>query len=114
MIDAHHGWNLSFKPITLGFIFSLILTAAAYRIVTHYHLSNTVLTAAVVVLGCVQAVLQLIFFLHIGLESKPHWNTMFLLYMVFLIIILVGGSIWIMHHLGYNVMPTMDKLHNMW
>ena len=113
MIDAHHNWNLSFKPITLGFIFSLILTAAAYRIVTHYHLSNMVLTSAVVVLGCVQAVLQVIFYLHVGLEAKPHWNTVMFLFMVLLMVIVVGGSLWIMHNLGYNVMPSMEKFHQM-
>lgn len=114
MIDAHHGWNVSFKPVTLGFVFSLILTAAAYRIVNYHHLSNTVLVTTIIVLGCAQAILQLIFFLHVGLEAKPHWNTTMLLFMIFLMVILVGGSIWIMHHLGYNLMPDMDKLRNMW
>lgn len=105
MIDAHHGWNVSFKPLIIGFIFSLILTLAAYRIVVHYHLSCWVLTFTLIGLGVIQAFVQLVFFLHLGLESKPRWNLMMFFFTVLLIIVLVGGSLWIMHNLNYNVMP---------
>jgi cytochrome o ubiquinol oxidase operon protein cyoD len=114
MIDTHHRWNMSFKPAVLGLVFSVVLTAAAFRIVTHHHLANLALIATVVILGVIQAILQLIFFLHIGLESKPHWNLKLTLYMTMIIFILVGGSVWIMHHLGYNTMPPTDTLENMW
>lgn len=114
MIDGHHGWNVSFKPIILGFIFSIVLNSAIYRILTHHHLSNKVLVAAIITFSCIQAILQLIFFLHVGLETKPHWNTIMLIFITCLIFILVGGSIWIMNHLGYNLMPEIDKMRNMW
>jgi len=113
MIDTHHGWNFSFKPIFIGFVLSVIFTAAAYRIVTHYHVSKMMMTEAVVILAVAQAVLQLIFFLHLGLESKPRWNTFMFLSMLFFIVVLVAGSVWIMWHLGYNTMPEMDKLRQM-
>ena len=111
MIDAHHGWNLSFKPVILGFIFSLILTLASYRIVVHYHLSCGVLTFSLLSLAIVQVFIQLIFFLHLGLESKPRWNLMMFFFAVFLIVVLVGGSIWIMRNLNYNVM-LKEKVPN--
>ncbi|WP_420422393.1 cytochrome o ubiquinol oxidase subunit IV [Simkania sp.] len=113
MIDTHHGWNLSFKPITIGFVLSVIITAALYRIVTHYHLSKMMMTEAVIALAVIQAVLQLIFFLHLGLESRPRWNTFMFLSMVFFIVVLIVGSIWIMWHLGYNTMPSMEQLQQM-
>jgi len=105
MIDAHHGWNVSFKPQVIGFILSIILTLAAYRIVAHYHLMSWILVATVIGLGCVQAFTQLVFFLHLCLESKPRWNMMMFLFLVLIVIILVGGSMWIMSNLKYNVMP---------
>ena len=105
MIDEHHGWNVSFKPLVLGFILSIILTVAVYRIVAHYHLKHTTLMFTVVTLGSIQALLQLIFFLHLGLESKPRWNLVMFLFMVLVTIVLVGGSLWIMHNLSENVMP---------
>ena len=45
-------------------------------------------------------------YLHLGLESKPRWNLMMFLFMVLLIFVLVGGSMWIMYNLNYNVMPS--------
>lgn len=108
MIDAHHGWNFSYKPQFIGFILSLILTIAVYRIAVHYHLMSWILAVTVIGLGIIQAFLQLIFFMHLGLESKPRWNLLFLLYTVFLIVALVGGTMWIMYNLDYNLMPMGD------
>lgn len=105
MIDAHHGWNVSFKPLILGFVTSVILTLAAYRLETHYQISSGILIFTIISLASIQALVQLVFFLHLGLESKPRWNVMMFLFVVLLIVILVGGTLWIMANLNYNVMP---------
>lgn len=110
MIDAHHGWNVSFKPVVLGFLFSLILTFAAYRITIHSHLSSTLLTFFLLSLGVLQALLQLLFFLHLGIESKPRWNLMMFLFTFLLVVILIGGSLWIMDNLSYNGMEKLTHL----
>jgi len=107
MIDLHHGWNLSYKPQFLGFVLSLLLTFAAYRIVVHHHLSDGELILTLYGLAVAQAVLQLVFNLHLGMESKPHWNTITFLFTVLVIIIIIGGSVWIMNNLDYNLMPKM-------
>lgn len=104
MIDSHHGWNSSIKPLIIGFIFSAILVFAAYRIISHMHLKHNWLLCGVVGLGVLQIILQLIFFLHIGLESKPRWNITMLLFTFLLVAILVFGSLWIMQNLNYNLM----------
>ena len=105
MIDRHHGWNVSFKPLVIGLILSLIFSVAAYRIVTHYHLPHDVLTFTIVGLGTLQAIIQLVFFLHLGLESdRPRWNLMMFLFGVLVMFLVIGGSLWIMHNLRYNVM----------
>lgn len=105
-MDRLHGWTVSFKPLHLGLICSLILISAAYRIVTYYHLTHVELVYAVFGLGIFQAVLQLIFFLHLGLESKPHWYLITFLFTLIIMIIVVGGSMWIMQNLSYNLMPA--------
>jgi cytochrome o ubiquinol oxidase subunit IV len=104
MIDRRHGWNVSFKPLTLGFILSLILLIAAYRIVTHVHLSSSTLIWALFIFAVVQAVIQLIFFLHLCLEEKPAWNLLTFLFMVLVVVVVFGGSLWIMSNLDYNTM----------
>lgn len=110
MIDPRHGWNVSYKPQFLGFISSLILTLAAYRMVTHHHLTGVLLLLTLFGLVLVQALLQLIFFLHLGLESKPRWNTMTFLFTVVVILVVLGGSLWIMHNLNYDLMPHPGRM----
>ncbi len=104
MIDQHHGWNLSTKPLVLGYTVSVLLIVAAYRIVTRYHLTHDHLVYTLFALCATQVVLQLVFFLHVGLESKPAWNLITLLFMLLVVVIVIGGSLWIMHNLKYNVM----------
>lgn len=106
MIDPRHGWNVSFKPQYLGFVLSLILVFASYRIVTHYHLSNTTLFLTLFGLVILQALLQLVFFLHLGLESRPHWNLISFIFTAIVVFVIVGGTLWIMYNLNYNLMPT--------
>jgi len=108
MIDLRHGWNLSYKPQFLGFIFSLLLTVAVYRFVTHRELTHSLLTLTVVIFCILQALIQLFFFLHVGMESKPHWATITFLFTVLVIAIVLGGTLWIMSNLNYDLMPSME------
>ncbi|MBS0629252.1 MAG: cytochrome o ubiquinol oxidase subunit IV [Verrucomicrobia bacterium] len=105
MIDRHHGWNKSLKPLFLGFIFSLVLLVALFRLDVYNHLPPRILNFTTVTIAIVQVVLQLIFFFHLGLEDKPAWNLITFLFVVLVILIIVGGSIWIMSNLNYNLMP---------
>ncbi len=107
MIDAHHGWNASYKPQFLGFVMSVILTVAAYRIVTYNELSDFLLTLTICGIALLQALVQLVFMLHLGLETKPHWGMITFLFTVFVVIIIIGGSLWIMNNLNYDLMPQM-------
>jgi cytochrome o ubiquinol oxidase operon protein cyoD len=107
MIDHHHGWNVSFKPLWIGFILSLVLVVAAYRIVDHSHLTHGLLVGSIIAIGCVLALIQLIFFLHLGLEDKPRWNLLILVFGVVLMTILIAGTLWIMSNINYNAMPGM-------
>ncbi len=107
MIDLRHGWNISFKPQFLGFILSLILTVALYRIVTHHQLKESTLLVTLFSIGILLAVVQLVFFLHLGLETKPRWNLITFLFTIGVIIIVIAGSVWIMDNLDYNLMPQM-------
>lgn len=105
MIDRHHGWNTSLKPLFIGVTLSLILTLGAYRIIAYKHLSAMIIDEILLGLCFTQAILQAIFFLQVGLESKPRWNTITFLFTILILIVIVGGSLWIMHNLNYNVMP---------
>ena len=110
MIDPQHGWNISYKPLFLGFICSLILTFSAYMIVVKGHLSNDLLILTMFGIVVLQTLLQLVFYFHLGLESKPHWNSISFVFVLLIVCIIVGGSLWIMSNLNYNLMPPMDSM----
>lgn len=94
-----------------GFIASIILTLLAYVSVTQHWLANPYLNFTILILAFLQLVVQLVCFLHLGEEAKPRWNLIFLLSAAGVIGIVVAGSIWIMAHLNYNMMPGMDINH---
>jgi cytochrome o ubiquinol oxidase operon protein cyoD len=88
-----------------GFILSIALTLGAYlAVVNHMYMAAT-LVMIIIGLALVQFAVQLIFFLHLGTESKPRWRLMVFWLMVSIVVILVGGSIWIMNNLNYHMTP---------
>jgi cytochrome o ubiquinol oxidase subunit IV len=109
MLDREHGWNISLKPPFIGYVLSLLIIAGMHRLVVHHHLKGDVLLWTVFGLGIAMALLQLVFFLHLGMESKPHWNSITFLFAVLVIVIIIGGSMWIMQNLNYNVMLPMHQ-----
>jgi cytochrome o ubiquinol oxidase operon protein cyoD len=91
-----------------GFVVSITLTLTAYFAVTQQLLGGWQLVAAIVALGLVQLVVQLRFFLHLGREPRPRQNLLAFSFMTLVVGILVGGSIWIMKNLDYNMHTPSD------
>jgi len=100
---SEHG---TLKSYWLGFILSIGLTLAAYWAVVGKLIAGKILIGTLLALALAQTVVQLVLFLHLGQESKPRWNLLVFLFMLSVLLILVFGSLWIMYHLNYNMMPT--------
>jgi cytochrome o ubiquinol oxidase operon protein cyoD len=106
MTDKKHIMA-TLKSYLTGFILSIILTLIAYFAVVN-HVPNALII--ILTLAIVQLLVQLIFFLHVTKGSDRVWNTVVLFSTVGIVLILVLGSIWIMGHLNYNMMPEqMEK-----
>lgn len=104
-----NGMNwASYKPYVFGYVYSVLLTVEAYLLVTNEVFSGFTLIAVLLCLAFVQLVVQLVFFLHLGSESKPRWNLVAFLFMALVLLIVVIGSLWIMENLNYNMMPSME------
>lgn len=90
-----------------GFALSLILTCASFGIVwahlarDHGLISHTLLASAILVLAIIQLVIQLVYFLHFGRETKVRDILSFAL-AASLIVFIVIGSLWIMANLKHN------------
>lgn len=98
------------KSYIIGFVLSLVLTLVAYFAVTEGWVSGTGLIALIMGLASIQFVVQLFFFLHLGNESKPRWQLAAFLFMFLVLVIIVGGSLWIMANLNYNMMMTPEQM----
>jgi cytochrome o ubiquinol oxidase operon protein cyoD len=107
-IDFNEAWRGSIRSYLTGYVLSLVLTSTAFWLV-HKHLAanhvsptDTFMFWALSALALTQLFVQLVFFLHLDRESKPRWNNVVLGFAAIVVIILVGGSIWIMTNLNYH------------
>ena len=97
------------KSYIIGFILSVVLTLCAYYPVLlhvnshHVMFSHELLTWVILTLAFIQLIIQLLFFLHLGQESKPRWKLVVLISFFGIVLIIVVASIWIMQHLNYNM-----------
>jgi cytochrome o ubiquinol oxidase operon protein cyoD len=91
-----------------GFVASLILTLTAFLLIVRpafFPLEKPMIIAILLCLAVCQAIVQSIFFLHILQEKKPRWNLIIFASTICIILVIVVFSMWIMHHLNYNMMP---------
>jgi cytochrome o ubiquinol oxidase subunit IV len=95
----------SLQSYGVGLILALLLTAASFWIVVSGIASSSTVVAGVVALGLVQIVVHLVFFLHMNGSSAQRWHLITFMFAALVIVILVGGSLWIMYHLNHNMMP---------
>lgn len=118
--EAHHGHSHgheaghgSFKSYVTGFILSVVLTAIPFWLVMGDVLDSKVATvAAIMIIGAIQIVVHMIYFLHMNTKSEGGWTMMALIFTVIIVAIALVGSLWVMHHLNTNMMvmsPEMMK-----
>lgn len=110
-VIAPRGTLLSYIS---GFGFSIVLTLTVFVLVNnhvvtgHQASSHGFLVLAIMGLALVQLVVQLVFFLHMGSEPKPRWNLAVFMFMLVILIVIVGGSLWIMDNLNYNMRSPIE------
>ena len=106
-------WHGTTKAYVTGFCGSLLLTVLSFSLVITKALSGSVLVYTLVGLGLAQAILQLLFFLHLGQEAKPRWETIVFGFMFLVLLLIAGGSLWIMYDLEDRVMSEMNSPQEM-
>ena len=97
-----HG---SFQGYLVGYVASVLLTLGAFIAVRSSALTPSSVTAAVAVLAIAQMLVHLIFFLHINTSPNQRTNIIAFIVTMFIVIVIVAGSLWIMAHLESNMMP---------
>ena len=107
-VDFNEASQGRIRTYLIGYVLSLGLTGTAFWLV-HKHVAtdhafptDTFMFWALSALALTQLFVQLVFFLHLDRESKPRWNNVVLGFAAIVVVILVGGSIWIMTNLNYH------------
>jgi cytochrome o ubiquinol oxidase subunit IV len=111
----HHddGMHATTGGYAIGFLLSVVLTAVPFWLVMNRVLPTSGLTAFVVLaFAIVQIVVHMVFFLHMNTKSEGGWNMLALIFTTVLVAIMLAGSMWVMHHLNTNMMPSMTT-HDM-
>lgn len=114
--QAAHG---SLKEYVIGFVLSVILTAIPFWLVMGNVFENTATTGYVVMgFAAVQVVVHMVYFLHMNFRSEGGWSMMALIFTVVILVIVLAGSLWVMHHMNHNMMPGMSpggahQMHDM-
>ena len=103
-IDSTGASRGSLKSYLTGFILSLILTAIPFALVMSGTLSSSAILAGIFSAGIVQILVHLHYFLHLDTSSAARWNMLAMIFTLLIMVLFVGGTIWIMNNLNYRMM----------
>ncbi|WP_042279265.1 cytochrome o ubiquinol oxidase subunit IV [Candidatus Protochlamydia sp. R18] len=107
--DVKKEWHGTIKSYVIGFTASLILTLLSFSFVFFKILNGQDLVYTLIGFALTQTFVQLVFFLHIGQEPKPRWESIALGFTILILLIVVIGSLWIMHDLNERMMGYMTQ-----
>ena len=93
------------KSYIFGFILSLVFTAVPYYLVVNQNVTGNTLLMTILAFAVLQMLVQVLFFLHLGRGPKPLYNVAFFVSTVGIILVVTGGSVFIMSQLHYNMAP---------
>lgn len=100
-------WHGTLKSYLIGFVLSLILTLISFYLVLEANLVVRNKIIAVIALAIIQASVQLFFFLHVGQDKNARSEAFSLYFTIFILLVIVLGSIWVMTDLNERMMPGM-------
>ena len=102
--------HASVKSYLIGFVLSVVLTAIPFGMVmdkAHYGFGVETVLAAILVLAVVQVFVHVVYFLHMDRSAEQRWNVVAFAFTVMILVIVVSGSVWIMHNATSNMAHAM-------
>ena len=84
----------------IGFGLALLLTAVPFAAVAFELLPRAATLIVIFIAAIIQIIVHLRFFLHLDLTETPRENLLAIAFAALLILIMIGGSLWIMFDLN--------------
>jgi len=105
LAGARHPAGALLRSYVGGFLLSLVLTALSFGVVMAGRLPPGLTLNLISLLAVAQLLVQLMFFLHLGIAPDRRHNTVIFILTALLITTVVTGSLWVMHNANVNMMP---------
>jgi len=106
--------HVSAKEYLTGFALSVLLTAIPFWLVMAKVLPTPAITTLVILaFAMVQVVVHMVYFLHMNPKSEGGWNLLALIFTAVLLVIVLIGTLWVMHHMNGNMMPATHDMQRM-
>ena len=106
------GTGEGIRNYLVGFGLAVLLTVVSFLVARTSLVWHPSIPIALLVLAIAQMGIHLVFFLHLTTGPDATNNVMALAFGVLIVILLIGGSLWIMGHLNHNMLP-MDRIMQM-
>ncbi len=112
--EQRDGHNVAegLRTYVIGLLLAVLLTGVSFFVASTSLVWQPSIPIAIFTLALAQMGVHLVFFLHITTGPDNVNNVMALAMGVLIVILLIGGSLWIMGHLNHN-MPSMDRVMQM-
>ncbi|MCJ2034737.1 cytochrome o ubiquinol oxidase subunit IV [Methylobacterium sp. J-068] len=106
--ESTHGHG-SRRAYRIGVALSILLTVIPFWLVMSKALPNpTVMAAVIFALALIQITVHVVSFLHLDTRSEGGWTLLAFLFTAVIVVLTIGGSVWVMYHLNANMMPMPD------
>jgi len=99
------GTSGDISGYTMGLALAALLTFLSFVVADSEVIWHPAIPAALIALAIAQMGVHLVFFLHITSGPDNANNSLALAFGVFIVVLVIFGSIWIMGHLNHNMMP---------
>ena len=103
---AHHIGH----TYVIGFLFSLVLTLAAYVLAVKHIVSPNLVVPLVLIFACLQFIVQVLNFLHVSGQKSSRNRLITLACTATIMLILVLGSMWIMANLDSRMQISPEQM----
>jgi cytochrome o ubiquinol oxidase subunit IV len=100
----------SVQGYVIGFVLASLLTVASFYVLRTGLIWAPGIVVMLAVLAVAQIGVHLVFFMHLTTAPDNTNNVLALVFGIIVVVLIIGGSIWIMGHLNERMMPTYGTM----
>ena len=96
--------HITVKNYIVGFVLALVLTIVSFGLAMLGALPKNWLFVGITVAALLQMFVHMRYFLHLDWSKEKRWNVVTLGFTAILLLIFIGGTVWVMYTLNSRMM----------